>query len=303
MKRQLIDFTIIGAQKAGTTSLFKYLNDHPQVWMPPEKEAPFFSDDEVYNQGWEQYFTDYFSGAPNSRLLGKATPHYMCDKKVPSRISKILPNIKLIAILRHPIERAFSHYKMWIRWGREKRTFNEAVMQQLALNELKNARVFRAEIANDNKCYIVRGEYGRIMKEYFRFFKRGQLLTIFTDELKNDPILVMKKIYRFIVVDQEYVPSTIGKVYHVGGFKSRLPFIHKVKKNKAAVLIWETFPIQFRRYFAYWFKQWNTISDIGVYDKYISDENRTKLQDLYQNDIVLLERLIDQSVPWTDLRG
>src|SRR5512134_2872554 len=104
-----LDFIIIGAQKAGTTALFRYLRRHPRIYMPLEKEIPFFSDDVLYARGWEQFARRYYGHAPPDRLWGKATPRYMIHPDCPSRIRATMPDTRLIALLRDPIERCISH--------------------------------------------------------------------------------------------------------------------------------------------------------------------------------------------------
>ena len=112
-----LDFLIIGAQKSGTTSLFKYLNQHPDIAMPADKEAPYFTNDELYSAGWQHYLGNYFTGYDQELLWGTASPQYMSDLRAAERITRDLPNTRLIAILRNPIERAYSHYLMQKRRG------------------------------------------------------------------------------------------------------------------------------------------------------------------------------------------
>ena len=100
-----IDFIIIGAQKAGTTTLFKWLEEHPEIFTPHAKELPLLID-ELYVQGFDKTMADFFGEAPKDKLWGHAPPHYLVDPDVPERCKKHHPNSKIIAILRHPIKRA-----------------------------------------------------------------------------------------------------------------------------------------------------------------------------------------------------
>src|SRR6266487_1947701 len=112
-----LDFIIIGAQKAGTTSLYHYLREHPGIYMPPEKEAPFFTSKGSFLRDWEQFAADYFGAASVEQRWGKATPAYMADPRVAARIHSLMPRVLLIALLRNPVERAYSHYMMSVRRG------------------------------------------------------------------------------------------------------------------------------------------------------------------------------------------
>ena len=162
MKTKL-DFIIIGAQKAGTTSLFRYLNEHPNIYMPPGKENPFFSDNETFARGWAWYINEYYNEAPAERVWGKATPPYMTYPGVPGRIRRILPDVKLIALLRNPLERAYSHYRMCVLRNLETRSFEEAVSTLLEPETLEESR----RNPSETNSYITSGEYGRILKTYY----------------------------------------------------------------------------------------------------------------------------------------
>ncbi|MHB1459438.1 MAG: sulfotransferase domain-containing protein, partial [Armatimonadota bacterium] len=173
---QKLDFLIIGAQKSGTTSLFKYLSDHPQIYLPREKEIPFFSDDATYSAGWDAYFDTYLYGAKSQQLIGTATPQYMCDPLAATRIHTTVPGCKLIAILRHPIERAISHHKMWVRRGEEKKSVRHALEVCLDPHHICKARTLRATSEAELLCYLAWSEYGRILTPYFSLFPPENIL-------------------------------------------------------------------------------------------------------------------------------
>jgi Sulfotransferase family len=132
-----LDFLVIGAQRSGTTSLWRHLASHPQVHIPPSKEAPFFSHDRPFARGLAWYLGEFFADADPRRRWGTVSPHYMMgspDADVPEvarRIHATVPQARLIAILRDPIERAQSHHRMVVHRGRETRGFEEAALQQL----------------------------------------------------------------------------------------------------------------------------------------------------------------------------
>src|SRR5690242_16005313 len=129
-----LDFIVIGAQKAGTTSLFEYMRTHPQLYLPPGKEEQFFTAENVFKEGWKRYMDRVFYGAPEDSLWGTATPQYMSggvwqngdqidpgplapETLVPKRIHKMMPNCRIFAVLRDPVERCFSHYQLLILLG------------------------------------------------------------------------------------------------------------------------------------------------------------------------------------------
>lgn len=105
----LPNFLIVGAARAGTTSLYYYLKQHPDVFMSPKKEIDFFDVDKNFEKGLDWY-ERYFEGYTGQKAIGEASPLYMYLEKVPKRIAKVIPDVKLIFILRNPVDRAYSHY-------------------------------------------------------------------------------------------------------------------------------------------------------------------------------------------------
>jgi hypothetical protein len=244
--KDTLDFIIIGAQKSGTTSLFQYLRHHPEIFIPVDKEVPYFSHDPtVTTVPWKTYMRNiaqHVAGGdttdpPDERLKwGTVTPHYTVggvwertddhtaqaepydERTVPSRIQAQLPDVRLIAILRDPVARAVSHHRLFVRRGRERQTFDEAVAQLLRPDALEDAR----ERPKQTTGYVTWGEYGRILSGYFDVFPREQMLVVFTEELERDPAQLLGRIQQFIGVSAEFEPANLGDRYNVG--KAELGF-------------------------------------------------------------------------------
>jgi len=281
-EKDILDFIIIGAQKAGTTSLFQYLRHHPEVALPAGKEAPYFSQDPVYTRGWTPwtaYIRDlarYDDGSvfDPMRKWGTVTPHYMAgavfnpstsdvavassydERTVPLRIHECLPNVRLIAILRDPVERALSHHRMLVRRGDERRSFDDAIDELLRPDALERAR----RRPQESTGYIVWGEYGRILAGYFDVFSSEQILVVFTDELELAPAQLLSRIQEFIGVSADFEPDNLGVRYRVGrverGFSWTSPSswlspssplspqgVHRaVSRSSAARAVWQVIP-------------------------------------------------------------
>jgi hypothetical protein len=241
-----LDFIVIGAQNAGTTSLFHYLRDHPQIALPEGKELPFFSHDSTYERGWERYVEglaaqgDHASGGGAERKWGTVTPQYMVGgvyqptsdaavsdgydtRTVPARIRQVLPDVRLVALLRDPVQRAVSHHRMLAMRGIERRSFDQAADQLLAPAALDAAR----RRPQERTGYIAWGEYGRILDGYFDVFAAEQILVVFTDELEHTPAQLLARIQAFIGVAADFEPENLGARYRVGaierGFSWRSP--------------------------------------------------------------------------------
>lgn len=235
-EKDILDFIIIGAQKSGTTSLFQYLRHHPEISLPAGKEVPYFSHDALYTGGWTAYMRDLarneFEGAADPmQKWGTVTTHYMAgavyrssgdaalknshdEHTVPLRIRECLPDVRLIAILRDPVERALSHHRMTVRRGRERRSFDDAIGELLRPHALERAR--RCPRESEDTGYITWGEYGRILAGYFDVFPREQILVVFTDELERAPAQLLGRIQEFIGVRADVEPDNLGTRYQIG---------------------------------------------------------------------------------------
>jgi hypothetical protein len=295
MDKNVLDFIIIGAQKAGTTSLFRYLEPHPQIYMPPGKEAPYFSSDETFSRGWEWYLREYFGDAPVDRLWGKATPDYMAEPRVVERIKNTLPDVKLIALLRNPAERAYSQYLMALRNGCEARSFEEAVIDLLKPDALEEAR----NRPTPSNGYIVRGEYYRILTAFYGLFPSQQIAVYFTEELKRDPKQVLKTVFQFLGVSCDFAPPNLGTIYHKGGTERRLPWLEDlVKLDIVRSICRRIVPGEYRRPLAHWFLfQWNIVPDKG--DRQIQPSVQKLLAGHYKDDVRQLSALLGKESPWS----
>jgi hypothetical protein len=294
MSKSALDFVIIGAQKAGTTSLYRYLQPHPQIYMPPEKEAQFFNHDERFAKGWEWYLAEFFAGAPEAKLWGKATPNYLSDPRVPERIREVLPEVRLVALLRDPIERAYSHYAMACRRGAERRSFDQAVGDQLEKQALEEARA-RPDLTNS---YVARGEYGRLLGRYYGLFPQSQVRVFFTEDLSSDPARLVQQTLEFLGADTAFVPSNLGLVYHKGGTKAKVPWLPALRRIRPVRAIWtKLVPWRYRRRLGYWLFQWNAIPDNG--QPHLLESTRTLLVGHFEDDVKQLSGLLGRDVPWS----
>ena len=196
MRIKPLDFLVVGAVKSGTTALFHYLRHHPQIYLPPEKELGFFSNEEWFAKGWDRFVHEFFRHAPIDTLWGKVTPQYMAYPQVPERIFKCMPNVKLIALLRNPVDRAFSHYRMAVRTGAEVRDFAHVISDQLTQLDAVN--------------FLTLGQYGRILKSFLRFFPGEQLILLFTDDLNERPQSVLDSILTYLGLEAGFSPKILG---------------------------------------------------------------------------------------------
>jgi len=205
--RALPDFIIIGAGQSGTTSLYDYLSQHPNILPASRKEINFF--DYYFDKGplWYRSFFP-FSWEVNrlkrkfneNFITGEATPHYLFNPFAPSRIFKTIPKVKLILILRNPVDRAYSHYKKDIRLGRQTLSFDELIKHQENITKVTNDKnTLRSDFYNDyNSLYFARGLYVNQLKDWLRIFSKNQFLVLRTEDLNNDISNTCNNVFEFL---------------------------------------------------------------------------------------------------------
>jgi len=301
-----LDFIVIGAQKAGTTSLWQYLRSHPRICMPAAKEVPFFTEKEpdplLFSRGVRHLLAD----APRDALGGKVTPDYMIGNTsskhgidvevVAKRIASALPNVKLIALLRDPIARAASSYRMAVRRGQDSRSLDQALSELLDEGQLVGARLS----ATPTNSYVVAGEYGRILEAYRRTFPAEQLLVIYTRELAQDPAALLDRVLLFLGLPPGYRPDDLGTRYFRGGTRKLLdPEAQRLlfKFHREQILPYmRGSPSVHRKAFQFFYETWNVAPDDGP--PMIDTEIHMQLQEHFRADAERL-RSLDIEAPWT----
>ena len=196
--RPLPDFLILGAQKAGTTALYAYLRWHPGITGPSFKEVSFFDRHYAKGERW------YRAHLPITRraLVGEASPSYLFHPLAPERVKQIVPSARLIALLRDPVERAFSHYQHEVAFGREKLSFDDAIAREDERMQGEVERMVRDPTyfshAWWNYTYVSRGRYAEQLERWYASFPRDQLLVLLTDELAEDTPGTYRRVLEFL---------------------------------------------------------------------------------------------------------
>ena len=205
--RPLPDFLILGAQKAGTTALYAYLRWHPQVTGPSFKEVSFFDRHYAHGERW------YRAHMPvrRSGIVGEASPSYLSHPAAPERVARMLPRARLIALLRNPVDRAFSHYQHEVALGREELSFEDALAREDERMEGEVERMVRDpayfSYAWWNYTYVARGRYAEQLERWYESFPSEQLLVLLTDELAADTAATYERVLQFLGVDARGLDS------------------------------------------------------------------------------------------------
>lgn len=207
-------FIIIGAPKAGTTSAYFYLQQHPEVFMSAVKEPHYFStepdgDKQPRIHGGTANETDYlalFESATTEKARGEASTGYLVSPEAAQRIASDIPDVKIIAILRNPADRAFSGYMMKARNGREFSNISDAFQR--------------------GKAFVENSFYHTNLLRYFELFPKENISVYVFEEFSRNPVGTMQDIYRFIGVDDSFEPAT---PQHNQAWFPRYPMINALR--------------------------------------------------------------------------
>lgn len=200
MNGSLPNFIIIGTQKGGTTSLYNYLVQHPNIEPSTTKEVHFF--DIFFNRGVNWYRSHFPSNLKKGTITGEASPYYIFYPYCPSRIKQVIPEVKLIVLLRNPVYRAYSAYNMVLRAGIEKLTFEEAIAKEDSRlkDDIKNI-LEKPDFYGFNHqhfSYLSRGIYFDQLKKWFELFDRKNFLILKSELLFNNPTDAYFKVIHFL---------------------------------------------------------------------------------------------------------
>ena len=195
-----LDFIVGGAQKSGTTALFRYLRHHPQIGIGRTKELHFFDKDRFFATEPVNYrkLHSAFKDDALHRLAGDFTPIYLYWPAAAQRIYDYNPAMKLIFILRDPVERAYSQWVMESEKGKERKTFADAVR-----NEVSNPDAPPHAV----QSYLARGRYSEQLSRYYRLFPDENILVVQRGDLMDDHPAVLDTIYRFLDIEPVEAPA------------------------------------------------------------------------------------------------
>jgi hypothetical protein len=196
----LPDFIIIGSQRSGSTSLYNYLIEHPSVSPTLHKEIHFF--DANYDKGLAWYKAHFDSSdylKAHNLITGEASPYYLLDPEAPKKINQLIANVKLIALLRNPIDRAYSHHNTRYRKGMEKLPFEAAMKKELeALRRHKGANHHAFLQSYDSIPYLTRSLYAELLKPWMDIFPKEQLLILRSEDLYKETSRTYQRVLRFL---------------------------------------------------------------------------------------------------------
>jgi hypothetical protein len=236
------NFLIIGAARSGTTTLVHYLNLHPHIFFPEtEHEPKFFSREPEYEKGVTYYLHTYFSSADKYQAVGEKSTEYMESSRVAERIYRFNPHIKLIVILRNPVERMLSNYWWSVSNGLETRNINEAIKTEFE-TYLQHPEPVSQIFAARPHAYVDRSVYYDNLLPFYRFFAKEQITCLLFEEFFENQQQGLKKLFTSLGVECIDVPiNAVGKQRSIKRTDTIDPHLYEEltgffsKKNKRLV--------------------------------------------------------------------
>jgi hypothetical protein len=234
-RRRLPDLIIAGAQKAGTTSLFGYLAEHPQCAVSLRKEVHYF--DQNYAQG-ENWYRMHFPfeaspGQSSAPVCFESSPYYMFDPRVPERAFRAVPQAKLIFLLRNPVSRAYSHYQHSVRRAREPLSFEEAIEAEPARLRGEHERLLAEpsyqSAPHRDFSYLARGVYVDQLQRWREVFSPDQMLIVHAERMFREPQAVFADVLSFLGL-KAWVPTRF-ETHNSGRY--RAPMADAVRERLA----------------------------------------------------------------------
>lgn len=223
-------FLIIGAMKAGTTSLHHYLSRHPQVFMSEPKELEFFSAEENWQKGLGWY-ASHFSLGKDAQARGESSPGYSMPHLAPlapARIAHTLPEARLIYLVRHPIERMASHWAHRVAEGLESRPIDVALLE--------------------DPRYLETSRYATRLQEYEGHFDRERILVVTSESLRHRREATVRRVLRFLQLDESLLPANLDREFHRSDAKQELPAaVTRARGHPVAQLARKVVPLAVRR--------------------------------------------------------
>ncbi|MDQ3411774.1 MAG: sulfotransferase domain-containing protein [Chloroflexota bacterium] len=210
---ELPHFFIIGAQRGGTRSLYTYLGEHPLVQPAQTDEVHFFS---LFFDRGLSWFEQQFPPRQPDHITGEASPYYLFHPLAARRLHAVVPEAKLILLLRDPVARAFSHYQLEVRQGNEPLAFDDAIAAEAERLAGEHERLLADDtyvsFAHQHHGYLARGRYAEQLRRWLELFPRAQLLILKSEDFYRDPAAAYERATDFLGLPP--APLTATRIFN-----------------------------------------------------------------------------------------
>ena len=204
-----LDFAVIGAQKCATSWMYYCLADHPDVKMPPSKREKVYLGGSMHEEKGDEWYFSSINVGGSTKIKGDVSVDYLFDPSSPSTLANVVPDVKLVALLRDPINRAVSSYF----WNLRRRNIGELDLNHGMRRVLRKTREAENLTAYDPSAtainILARGLYDVQVERYLNYFEPTQILLLPYTAVKHRPTEVLKQVYQFIGADPTFYPSQL----------------------------------------------------------------------------------------------
>lgn len=281
------NFFIVGAPRAGTTSLYEYLKDIDGIYMSTIKQPNYFSvsvSDKILLQRPFRKKNEYlklFQDVKDEVAIGEATPSYLWDPQSPKLIHQVIPNAKIIMILRDPVERAFSHYLLTVGFGQETGTFSDAIKKALKAKPDFSGAIIEA------------GFYGQQITRYLEYFEKKKIKIIIFEEFIKNINSTMKEILEFLEVSAP-ITDSFKKIHNQYTVPTNKFTAFLIRNRAVRHIAKNLLPREGGRKLKKFFDKEGNKPELSENDKKF-------LQELYHDDVLHLEKILNRKLPWNIL--
>jgi sulfotransferase family protein len=285
------NFFVIGANRSGTTSLHEYLNQHPDVYMSPVKEPSYFAPKARRTHPlWPNRATpaesldDYlalFAGSEGETAIGESSTAYLSSPQTPTLIRESVPEAKLVAVLRNPVDRAFSGYCLHRSWGTEDLSFPDAVSAELDHDDAVGGR---------RRGYVLLGFYGRYLTGYLEHFERDHLRVYLYEDLVADPDALLHDLFEYLDVDASFVPATATR-HNAARYEPKHKVVDRVARARPVKAIARRLVSD-----GVWARAKDTVRRKNSVPPDFPADLRRRLVDVYRSDIELTQDIIGRDL-------
>lgn len=284
------NFFVIGANRSGTTSLHEYLGQHPDVFMCPRKEPSYFapkSDAERAlwpdRQGARLTLDEYralFAGVRDESVVGESSTIYLTHAATPSLIRAAVPEARLVAILRNPVDRAFSDYSLHRSWGTEPLSFADAISAELD---------HEGPVGGRMRGYVLTGFYSRSLERWLGHFPAEQLRIYLYEDLTRDPAGLVRDCFEHLGVDPTFPVDTAAH-RNASRYEPKSRTLDRLGRSRLAVGARRVLPS------AAWTRVRTTVRRANSVRPALPDDVRARLVALYRDDIARTEEIIGRDL-------
>jgi hypothetical protein len=289
---EMLNFLIVGAQKAATTFIHRCLAEHSAVFIPKDEIRAF--EDPEYSNGEVDSLAELLKRAPPHALRGIKRPDYLALAECPARIHAFSPNAQLIVALRDPVQRAISAYYYYMMLGFLPVVTAEDGLQRILNGEYSSAYPKSGDI-------LEYGRYATHLQRYLSFFDRRQILVTFDDDVKRDGLRQIQRVYEFLGIDASFVPQSIRRRHNTGVYsldrirflRLRKGIVYDISEGRPKLVMR---PGMFPRVFSatvagcdrVFLRLFFADDRIGI-----SRDTMAKLYNVFEPEITALERLLE----------